>query len=189
MLLLSSIALAAEEAAGHTAEAVSSGGLGAIGVDVRVLLFQLINFAILLWLLKRVAYKPIMKILSERRHKIEEGLETAKQMEAAKAQLTEEQAKVMAQARNEAEAISARARTEAAETIKKAEAAAATRTEQMLETAEARIASELEKTRIGLKREVLGLVTAATEAVIDEKLDEKKDAALLSRALKEAERV
>jgi len=41
------------------------------------IIFQIINFTILLLLLKKFLYKPILKILKQRAQKIEEGIEAA----------------------------------------------------------------------------------------------------------------
>ncbi|PIT93003.1 MAG: ATP synthase F0 subunit B [Candidatus Harrisonbacteria bacterium CG10_big_fil_rev_8_21_14_0_10_38_8] len=45
------------------------------GVDIRLLIAQLINFVVLVFVLAKFVYKPIIKVLDERRKKIEDGLE------------------------------------------------------------------------------------------------------------------
>src|SRR3990167_10277133 len=83
----------------------SSGGIGAIGIDGKALLFQIINFAILLVILRSVAYKPILKALERRRKTIENSLKQAKEIEAANQALAGKQEKLLAKARSEADAI------------------------------------------------------------------------------------
>ena len=51
----------------------------ALGVDIRILIAQLVNFAILLVALYYVAYKPIFKFLKERRDGIEKGVRDAEE--------------------------------------------------------------------------------------------------------------
>ena len=51
--------------------------LGKLGIDLKLLLAQIINFLVLLWLLRLVLYKPLVKKLEERTKKakeIEDGL-------------------------------------------------------------------------------------------------------------------
>src|SRR5688500_12596293 len=96
------IAQAATEA--HTA-AEASGGIGALGVDWRALLFHVFNFALLLGLLRAFAYKPIMAVLEQRRQKIEESLKNAATIAATKASLEQEQRAVLAHARTEAQRL------------------------------------------------------------------------------------
>lgn len=52
-----------------------------LGLDWKLLLSQAVNFLILLVLLRQFAYKPLLKVLKERRAKIEEGLAKAKEAE------------------------------------------------------------------------------------------------------------
>ena len=53
-----------------------------LGLDWKLLLSQAVNFLLLLFLLRKFAYLPLLKILKERRARIEEGL--AKATEADK---------------------------------------------------------------------------------------------------------
>lgn len=52
-----------------------------LGIDWRLLIAQLINFLILLAILYKFAYKPLLKLLNERSIKIEKSLEDAKKIE------------------------------------------------------------------------------------------------------------
>ncbi len=180
MVILRTILIAAE------ASTTSSGGIGAIGLDGKALLFQLINFAILFWVLKKVAYKPIIKVLEARRERIEESLKMAHDIEQNQQKMAEAQALALKQARAEAAEIVAKTRAEAAEMLKEAEVKATAQNERLLAEAKSRIEQELTQAKKGLKREVVGLVVAATEVVLAEKVDAKKDEALIERALQEA---
>lgn len=48
-----------------------------LGIDWKLFLSQTVNFLLLLTILRLFAYKPLLKILKDRRKKIEEGLEKA----------------------------------------------------------------------------------------------------------------
>ena len=52
-----------------------------LGIDVKLVIAQLVNFFILLYVLKRFAYKPVLKILEDRERKIEKGLKDAQSAE------------------------------------------------------------------------------------------------------------
>jgi F-type H+-transporting ATPase subunit b len=164
-------------------EAVSSGGIGAIGVDTKALLFQIANFAILFWVLKKVAYKPILKVLEDRRLTIEESLKTAKKLEADQEKAEAKQAEVLANARTEADKILALAHAEASKNAKTAEDKAAQRTKKMIDEAHSKIESDIKNVKRELRSEVLNLVARATEAVIEEKIDTQKDKELLNKAI------
>ena len=51
--------------------------LSNLGINGKLLLAQIVNFFILLYILKRFAYKPILKVLDDRKEKIEKGLRDA----------------------------------------------------------------------------------------------------------------
>lgn len=168
---------------GTPAHAEPAGGIGAIGVDPKALAFQLINFAILLFILKKVAYKPILKVLNDRHKKIADSLKHAEEIDRAREEMALEQTRLIKEARDEADTILNRARTEAAESIKDAEVKAGAKSEQILTDAQARIESDVAAAKQTLKKELAGLVVSATGAIIDEKLDVDKDHALLDKAL------
>ena len=69
------------------------------------LLFQIINFFILVAILAKFAYKPLLKVLEERRNKIESDLDAAAQAREAAAQLQAEYEAQLRSARAEAQAI------------------------------------------------------------------------------------
>ena len=61
--------------------------LGKIGVDFKLLIAQIINFLVLLWLLKILLYKPILKRLEERAKKAREIEEKEREIQKRKAEL------------------------------------------------------------------------------------------------------
>ena len=67
--------------------------LGNIGFDWRIAFANLVNFLIIFYLLKRYAFGPIGRILDERRRKIEEGLEHAREAETNLMMAKEERAR------------------------------------------------------------------------------------------------
>ncbi len=102
--------------------------LSAFGINWKLLLAQGVNFALLLAILSYFLYKPVLRMIDERREKIAEGVKTA---EAAAVKLAEAQKKsdgIVGDASREAEALvkTARARAEekGAEIVKSAESQA-----------------------------------------------------------------
>lgn len=56
--------------------------LSKLGIDWKLLIAQIINFGILILVLGKFVYRPLLNMLNERQHKIEKGLEEAKKGEA-----------------------------------------------------------------------------------------------------------
>lgn len=168
--------------------AQESGGIAALGVDVKALLLQIITFVIVFWLLKKFALDKIVQTLEERRKTIDKGVELGIKMSEEKQRLSQEVAAVLQKARAEADKIMAAGHHEAGMLLKEAEASAARKADAMLADAHAKIEDDIESARRGLEKEVLQLVAEAAGVLLEKKIDAKQDAQLISRALEEARR-
>jgi F-type H+-transporting ATPase subunit b len=73
---------ALEAVAAVKVAAENKGVLESLGIDLPLLIFNLINFGILMYLLQRFFFKPIMATIAERKHIIEEGVAKAAESEA-----------------------------------------------------------------------------------------------------------
>lgn len=163
----------------------SASGIGALGVSPSAFLVQLITFVIVFLLLKKFAFGPIVKLLEERRKVIDTGVKMGQKLEKERAKLDAEVVKVMRDARVEADKIIGNGQKEAREIIREAEKAGSKKVDTMLTDAEARIAEESEQAKRKLEKEIVGLVSEATEAIVEEKVDARKDAKLIDKALKD----
>ena len=72
-----------------------------LGINLTLLIAQIVNVAVLMLLLRSVAYKPILKFLDGRREKIAKGLEDARKAEARLANIEADYSKRMDEARAE----------------------------------------------------------------------------------------
>jgi F-type H+-transporting ATPase subunit b len=174
-----------EQIFAHTAAAESSSsGLGALGVDPKAFIIQLITFVLAFLVLKRFAFKPILKVLGERRETIENGVKLGEKMKQEEAKLAAKVDETLHEARKEADQIIATAQDSGRQAVREAEEKARAKADGIVKEAESRIVQETARARQHLESEVVGLVADATEAIISEKVDAKKDAALIERALK-----
>ena len=170
----------------HIFGAESTGGIGALGVDLKALILQILTFVLVFWLLKKFALGKIIDTLEKRRETIDAGVKLGQQMTAERAKLQDEIEKAMAEARAEADKIIAAGHQNAGELLKEAEAKAAAKLNGMLADAHSRIDEDMKRARKDLEKEMLGLIAEATEAVIGEKLDLHKDTKLIEKGLQEA---
>lgn len=154
-----------------------------LGIDWRLLLAQVVNFLILLYVLKRFAYKPVLDVLDARKERVENAKQVAQEAEHK-----------MEIAEQERENILDEARKQSTEIIAQAEKDAQSRGEHILEEAEkerARITKEGEKVvqeeraklRHELKSEVGGLVTDAIRKTVADLADERTTKRLTDEAL------
>lgn len=164
-------------------EATRSGGIGALGLNLPALLFQILNFVILLVLLRLFAYKPVLKILQERRRRIEEGLATADLLAKERTALISKQKEIISQAQSRASALLRQSQEQTKKLLSDAEAETSRQRQKMLADAQIQAQEEIANLREDLQREVVGLVVATTEKVLEEKLDTATDGALISKKL------
>lgn len=165
-------------------ESASDSPLVALGIDLESFIFQLITFFLVFLILKKFAFKPIGEKLAERRQVIDDGVRMGLKMEKLKAKLDDDIAKVMKEARHEADQIIAGAHKEAREIVREAEKTAQRKADAILDDAEVRAKEENAQARKRLEKDLLKLVSEATETIVGEKVDEKQDAELVKRAMK-----
>lgn len=163
----------------------SESGIGALGLDGKALIIQLITFILAYLVLRRFAFTPILRVLQERRELIESGLNLGEKMKHEQQELDKQVEQTLATARAEADEIIAAAEATSKSTLRTAEEKAREKAANMLEEAQERIVSETDRARKKLEAEIVGLVSDATEVIIGEKVDADKDAELIGRALKE----
>ncbi|MEK7854904.1 MAG: F0F1 ATP synthase subunit B, partial [Acidobacteriota bacterium] len=84
-----------------------------LGIDWRLLIAQIVNFVILFFILKRVAYGPILRILTERRARIAKGMSDAERAERRLKDVELERAEVLHRADAERRALLEAAAAEA----------------------------------------------------------------------------
>lgn len=168
---------------GHFGDASSSSGIGALGVSGQALVIQLITFVLAYLVLRRYAFKPILKVLQNRRELIEKGVKLGEDMQKERAELDKKVAGTLQAARLQADSILADAHEAARDTQREAEDKARQKADNIMTDAEARGAQVVVQMRKALEQELVGLVSDATEAIIDEKVDAHKDAALIDKAL------
>lgn len=167
-----------------TAEKEQPEGIAALGLDGEAFLIQLITFLLVFYVLKRFVFARVVKLLEDRREAIEEGVRLTADAVVERDKLEKETAKTRAEARKEADEIISRTTEQTTQMIKDAEAKAAEKAHNLIEEAKKKIEEETARARRKLEAEVVDLVIEATEKVAGEKLDAKKDAALLTRALR-----
>ena len=154
-----------------------------LGIDWKLLIAQIVNFLVLLFILYRFAYKPVLAMLEKRTKKIERGLKDADAAHKKLAESEERQKEILRKARLEANVIVEKSHKQAEKAKSEIAAEAKTQAEKIIAGAKAEIGREKEKTISEIKSEIGGLVIAAAEKVIGEKMDEGKGRELIEKVL------
>ena len=164
-------------------DAVTLMGIGALGINFPGLVAQIINFGILLLLLRLVAYKPVMRMLDERRERIRESLATADRVRERETQAEREAKQALESARQEGQALVGQAQQIAARIQGEARQQAQADSEALLARARNEIQLERDNAIAQLRREFADLTIAAAEKVIDQSLDKAAHQRLIEEVL------
>lgn len=179
------------ESHGNTAELVtdpspgSTNPLADLGINGYLFLFQLFNFALVVVILWFLILKPLLKKMEERQKKIADGLlqaqeaETALRMSQVKFQEKIDEAKV------EANKILAVGVAVADQEKEKMMTKAKQEIELLVKQAKKNIEIDRVTMHEEIKQETAGLVVAAVEKILDEKLDDQRDMRLIQQTIEQ----
>lgn len=153
--------------------------LQGLGINPAFLLSQIVNFLILFAGLYFLLWKPILKMLDQRKERIQQGLEDAERAKEEKERAEAEFNKRLEEAAQERERIIARAREEAQGERKAIVAEAEQEAERVLVGAREEARSEGERILEELRGQVALLALAAANRLIGEALDEERQRRLV----------
>lgn len=160
--------------------------ISALGINLPQLIAQIVNFAILLIVLRLILYKPILKMLDERKKRIAEGLNAA---EIARAEAAAAQTNIEAQldqARKDGQEIVAGAQQIAARIQSEAREQANRDREASMERARTEINLERDRAISELRGEFADLTVSAAERVINQSLDRQGHTRVIDEVLSES---
>lgn len=153
--------------------------LGALGVNGPFLLSQIVNFLILFLALRLLLWKPMLKMLTERKQRIAQGLEDAEQARKDRERAQAEYEERIKQAEQEREGILARAAEEAEQAKAEALAQVRAQAEQIVAEGKESIERERQQVLAELRSQVAALSIAAANKLIGEALDEQRQRRLI----------
>jgi F-type H+-transporting ATPase subunit b len=153
----------------------------------QVNLFQVIiaaaNFAVFLVLIWTFAFKPVAKMLADRKDRIEQGLKDAEQARRDRESAEAERATTLTEARREANDILARAQKVAQDTRDADIAATKDELERMRVKAAAEIEAEKVRAIADVRSEVADLALLAAGRVVGETMSDKRQRRLVEEFL------
>lgn len=151
----------------------------ALGINLGFFLFQVFNFSILAVLLYAFAYKPLVNMLEQRKMKIAQGLEDAQVAAEARANAEREAETILAEAQTKAGEV-VRDATERAESAgREVRAEMEAEAAKVKDAALAEAAVERDRMLADVRGQIAALAMAATQKLVGESLDEKRQHALI----------
>jgi len=157
-----------------------------LGLNVPVLVAQLINFFVLLILLRLFLYRPILEMLDRRSQRIREGLAAAEQSKEQAAEAEQEVARQLDEARRQGQTLVSQAQETSTRIQEEARNQARREAEQLLERARNEIQLERDQAIAELRKEFADLTVRAAEKVISQSLDRQAHQRLIDEVLAES---
>ena len=152
---------------------------------IGLMFWTVVIFILLLVILKKFAWKPILKAVDDRNNSITEALLSAEKAKAEMEQLSANNEKILQEARIERDSIIKEARAIKENTISEAKNKASIEAEKIILSAKEQISNEKMKAMTALKNEIADLSIQMAEKILKSELkDEKSQKKLIEETLK-----
>lgn len=155
-----------------------------LGIDLKLLLAQIVNFLILFVVLTKLVYKPVLNLLDKRKKLIEKTVEDQRHIEERLTKIEEEKGKIMADATKEAMAVVEKSKREAEEEKQVVLTNAKKEISSLAERYRAQLKEEKAKLVKEIKGEMATLIVKASEKIIKKEFG-KEDQKRLEQAIKD----
>lgn len=154
--------------------------------SIGLIVWQTVAFLLLVFLLGKFAWKPVMQSIHERERSIDDALESAKKAKEEMARLTSQNEALLKEARVERDAILKEAKILKDQIVTDAKKTAQTEGAKLIEKAKQEIDGQKAAAMADVKNLVASLSLDIAEKVLTKQLeDQKKQEALVSELLKE----
>ncbi len=157
---------------------------GQFGLNGQIFLAQLINFLIVLIVLWRFVYKPVIRFLDERAEKIEKGVKQAEEIETRIKAIEVERETVVNTARKESAVILEKAHHDAELRGEEIISGAKREVERVIAKGKQSLASEQEAMIRELRKEIIDLAMKAATRIVQKEIDEKKSKSIAEEVVR-----
>ncbi len=167
-------------------EEEGGGLLGALGVNWYSFFWQLFAFLVLLAVLRKYAYRPVMNMLDERANRIRNSMETAERVQREMAEMEQRSRQMLEQSRRESQAVITQAQQTADRIQAQAQESARNQANEIVSRAQVEINRERVEAMAQLRREVADLAITAASRVVRRELDPQTHIRLINETLAES---
>jgi len=155
--------------------------------DPGLFLWTILTFLVLLVLLAKFAWKPLLALLDRREEMIRLSLDDAEKAKQELQRLQQESKEILSKARVEAQSILAKSRSEAEKLKGELRQEAKVQADSILRDAEKQIQVETEKAIAVIKNEVVDLSLLVASKLIKRNLSKEDNQSLIEESLKQVE--
>jgi F-type H+-transporting ATPase subunit b len=145
--------------------------LGKIGFDWQVALANLINFAIIFVILQYMVFKPLAKVMKERRARIDEGLNNADKADKTLSDAKSHKDELLKEAYAESQEIITDAKGRGNASVEEAKEVAVVQAQKIVDGATVQAEGILKRADSDLNKKSVDLVMSGIEKVLKSKID------------------
>lgn len=150
-----------------------------------LIIWTILTFLVLLALLRKFAWKPLLESLHKREEHVKMSIERAEQAKQDAERILEENRKQLSRAESEAQRILGEGRVLGEKLKNEIVEQANQQSRRMVEQAKQEIERDKEAALSHLRSEVASLAIKAAEKILDENLDQAKQSKIIDAYLKE----
>jgi F-type H+-transporting ATPase subunit b len=158
-----------------------------VQVDPGLFIWTIITFLVLLTVLAKFAWRPLLEALETRQNAIRKSLDDAQQAKVELERLNAESARIIQQARVDAEAIISQSRVDGDRLREEIRAKARTEADHIVKNAERQIQLETSRALDQIRREAVDLSVMIASKIIRRNLSKEDNEQLIDEALRQVE--
>jgi F-type H+-transporting ATPase subunit b len=151
--------------------------LDALGIEWSLLAAQLVNFVILIFILRLVLYEPILKMLAQRKERVLQSMRDAERVAAAAQEAEADKAKVLDAARREAQEIRSQAARDAEKIAQDIRSRAEQESTEIRMKAQEDAQKQVSVAMADANKQIAELAILATEQLLGRELAKKEEQA------------
>jgi F-type H+-transporting ATPase subunit b len=155
--------------------------------DPGLAIWTILTFLVLLWFLKKIAWKPLLRALEARKETIQKSMEAAQQAKQELERLNRESAQILRNAHAEAELIISKSRSEAEKLREELKQKARMDSEAILREAQGRIEMETGRALRQVRSEIVDLSIEIASKLLQRNLSKEDNRELIEETLRQME--
>ena len=155
--------------------------------DPGLFLWTILTFLVLVTLLAKFAWRPLLQALDSRQELIRKSLDDAQQAKQELERLQHESAQIIRQARIDAEAVVAQSRSDAARLREEMRQKAKAEADGIVRNAERQIQLETQRALQQIRHEAVDLSVMIASKILQRNLTKEDNEKLIEEALKQVE--
>ncbi|MFZ2025085.1 MAG: ATP synthase F0 subunit B [Microgenomates group bacterium] len=156
-----------------------------LGIEPKLIVAQLVNFGIIMFVLTKLLYKPILSMLEKRKKKIEEGLALTEKMKLEEEKMEVKKSKMIAETRKEGVVMIEEAKVQAKSEAKIIIEAAHKEADEIIMKGKDQATAEREAMKKDVQNEAVVLATGMAKRLLSSVMTAEMQHTVLAKHIKQ----